>query len=158
MKKNILIFFTIVVFASCTSGPPPSPERESWEVIIDSIPWENRIIGDVTNSIIDDVPISMLTIPNELSNIMYDNGYLYVNSTYLKNDIDEHVYELKKENATYYPDDDTFAFAGEFYPDGSSIWLVFSTDKDYALYMGPEDINNGQYNLSRTTLKPSSAS
>jgi hypothetical protein len=155
MKKNSLIFFSILLIASCISVPPP--EKESWQVILDSIPWENRIIGDVSNRIIDNVPISMLSIPNDLSNVLYDYGYQYVNSTYLKAEIEEQVYELKKEHATYYTDDDTFAFAGEFFPDGSSIWLVFSKDKDYALYMGPEDINNGKYNLSRTTLKPDSA-
>jgi hypothetical protein len=129
---------------SCTSKPP---DKEFWQVILDSIPWENKISGYVS--------MGMLTIPDELINVMYDNGYQYVNSTYLKEDIDEHIYELKKENVSYDAFDDTFVFEGEFYPDESNIWLVFSKDKNYPLYMGPEDINSGKYNLSRTMLKDS---
>ena len=105
MKKIILIFFIVLLFASCTSAPP----KESWEVILDSIPWENRIIGAVS--------MEANTIPNELSAVLYDYGYLYVNSSYLKEESDEHVYELKRENAQYYPDDDTFVFTGEFIPE-----------------------------------------
>jgi hypothetical protein len=139
MKKNIFIFFTILLFASCTSAPP---EMESWEIILDSIPWEDRIIGVVS--------MSTNTIPNELSNVLYEYGYRYVNSSYLKEEIEEHIYELKRENAAYYSDDDTFVFAGKFFPDDSTIWLVFSKDKDYPLYMGPEDLS--QYNLIKTIL------
>jgi hypothetical protein len=144
MKKNIFIFFTILLLASCKSTRPP----EFWQIIIDSIPWEDRIIGYVS--------MGALTVPDGLSSIMYDNGYLYVNSTYLKEELEEHIYELKRENTTYYSDDDTFVFAGEFYPDGSNIWLVFSKDENYSLWMGPNDINDGKYNLGRTKLTKSS--
>jgi hypothetical protein len=126
----------------------PAVEKKPWEEILDEIPWdaEYRIVGSVEA----DVP----TLPPELFSVMYKYGYQYVNSTHKKwqtgeADMVEYLYEVKREGASYDPDDDTFMFIGEFSPDETHIWLIFSKESDYELFAEPDETNKKAYSFNR---------
>jgi hypothetical protein len=113
----------------------PPVETPAWEQILDEVPWENRLAGNVEEDV--------NTIPDDLFSVMYGYGYQYVNSAYTarqKNEsgIADTIYELTRENTSYDPDDDTFMFVGEFYPDETNIWLLFSKENN-DVFVGPDD-------------------
>jgi hypothetical protein len=148
---RVLVGILLCILAACTSAPEVPPvEKPFWELILDEIPWDNRIVG----SVIEDENI----LPDDMFSVLYKYGYQYVNSTHQVQRKDgqepeERIYELKRENASYDPSDDTFVFIGEFYPDESHIWLIFSKDEDYALYAGPSNLGGQEYRYSRVKAK-----
>ncbi|GHT96155.1 hypothetical protein FACS1894141_5990 [Spirochaetia bacterium] len=138
----------LCILAACASAPEiPEPEipviaKPFWETILDDIPWENRISGNVAADV--------HTLPDDLFSVMIRYGYRYVNATYKIRQEDalgiiDNIYELKREDASYDESDDTFMFVGEFYPDEENIWLIFSKESDYALFAEPDELNKKDY-------------
>jgi hypothetical protein len=118
--------------------------------MLDEIPWENRIIGSVAEDVNN--------LPDEVFRVMYSYGYQYVNSTHkiLQKDgpeTEERIYELRREDASYDPTDDTFMFIGEFYPDETNIWLIFSKESDYDLFAEPDELHKEEYRHIRVQGK-----
>jgi hypothetical protein len=141
----------VCILTGCASAPEiPVIEKPFWEQILDEIPWEDRIVGNVVGEV--------NYLPDDMFSVLYKYGYQYANSTHQAQrrdgfEIVERIYELKREYASYDPSDDTFVFIGEFYPDESNIWLVFSKDENYALFAGPEDMGDEEYRYIRVSGK-----
>jgi hypothetical protein len=141
----------LCILTGCASVPEiPLVEKPLWEQILDEIPWENRIVGNV----VEDENY----LPDDMFSVLYKYGYQYVNSTHQIHrkdglEMGERIYELERENASYDPSDDTFIFIGEFYPDESNIWLIFSKDENYDLFAGPESLEGEEYRYSRVRGK-----
>ncbi|GHV74777.1 hypothetical protein AGMMS49940_20790 [Spirochaetia bacterium] len=146
-----LVGILLCILTGCASAPKiPTVEKPLWEQILDEIPWEKRIVGYIAED--------ENNLPADMFGIMYKYGYQYVNSTHQAErkeglEIRERIYELDRENAFYDPSDDTFVFIGEFYPDLSKIWLVFSTDENYDLFAGPESLEGEEYRHIRVIGK-----
>jgi hypothetical protein len=142
----------LCILTGCASSPKnpvieqPVIEPPLWERILDEVPWENRILGSI------DADVNNL--PDNLLSIMYGYGYRYVNSTHKIRQEDgletgDNIYELKRDNASYDPGDDTFMFIGEFFPDAANIWLIFSKDSEYELFATPTEIDKAEYRFIR---------
>jgi hypothetical protein len=122
-------------------------KKSDWEKILDEIPWENRMTGSVVGD--------ENNLPDDIFSVLYRHRYQYVNSSHKilrqqdGREITESIYELKRENASYDPNDDTFVFIGEFYPSESNIWLVFSKDENYELFIGPDGMDKKEYKFIR---------
>ncbi|GHU84888.1 hypothetical protein FACS189473_3150 [Spirochaetia bacterium] len=140
------------ILIGCASTPEvPVIEKTQWEKILDEIPWENRILGSAMGD--------ENNLPDDLFSVLYGYGYQYVNSTHkirLEDELAarESIYEIKREDASYDESDDTFMFAGEFYPDGANIWLIFSKDKDYELFAEPDENNKKDYRRIKVSGMP----
>jgi hypothetical protein len=141
----------LCILTGCASAPEtPLTEKPLWEQILDEIPWENRIVGSVV--------LDENILPDDMFRVMYKYGYQYVNSTHQAErkdglEIGERIYELERGYASYDPSDDTFVFIGVFYPEESNIWLVFSKDKNYELFAGPESLVGEEYRYIRVSGK-----
>ncbi|GHU60675.1 hypothetical protein FACS189445_0670 [Spirochaetia bacterium] len=140
---RLLVGILLCILIGCASAPEiPVIEKPLWEKILDEIPWEDRIVGSVV--------AEETILPEDMFSVMYKYGYQYANSTHQVDrkeglEIGERVYELEREYAFYDPSDDTFLFIGEFYPDESNIWLLFSKDENYELYAGPISLEGEEY-------------
>jgi hypothetical protein len=149
---RFLVGILLLILTGCASAPKSPPvEKLLWERILDEIPWKNRIVG----SVVAEVNI----LPDDMFSVMYKYGYQYVNSTHQVQrkdglEVGERVYELERENASYDSNDDTFVFIGEFYPDESNIWLVFSKEENYELFAGPESLEGEEYRYIKVSGKP----
>jgi hypothetical protein len=138
--KRIVFFCLILV--GCASQKISKP---FWEEILDSIQWDDTVTGYISGE--------TNVLPEDMFRIMYNNGYKFVNSTHKADgEAEDQVYALERERASYDPSDDTFVFIGTFYPTEAPIWLIFSKDEDYALYLGPVD-NEKEYRHIRISGK-----
>jgi hypothetical protein len=136
----------LFILSGCTSSP--AVEKPLWERILDEVPWKNRIVGSIETD--------NNSLPDDLFRVLYKYGYHYVNSTHKIRlegglEMEYSVYEIKREGASYDPDDDTFMFVGEFIPDEANIWLIFSKESDYALYAEPDETNKKEYRFIRVS-------
>jgi hypothetical protein len=133
MKK--LTFFCLLLVGCATQ----KIETPFWEKILNSIPWEQA------GYIFEGTPY----LPEDMFQILYENGYKFVNSTHkpdnVVEELGENAYVLDKNKASYDPLDDTFSFTGKLYPSEAPIWLIFSKDENYALYLGPIDENEKDF-------------
>jgi hypothetical protein len=138
----------LYILTSCAAAPKiPAPEdpvgeRPFWEKILDEVPWKNRIVGSIEADV--------NSLPNDLFKVMVKYGYRYALSTHKLRQEDgqgtgERFYEFKRENVIWYEEDDTFLFIGEFFPDESTIWLLFTKDEKYEDYAGPRNRNDKEY-------------
>ncbi|GHV31294.1 hypothetical protein AGMMS4952_19750 [Spirochaetia bacterium] len=144
-----MVGILLCILIGCASTPKNPPVEEPfWEQILNEIPWGNRIVGSVL--------AEENILPDDMFMVMYKYGYQYVNSTHQIErkdglEIGERIYELEREYASYDSSDDTFVFIGEFYPDESKIWLVFSKDADYELFAGPGSLEGEEYRYIRVS-------
>jgi hypothetical protein len=143
----------LFILSGCASAPEvpvledPVIEIPFWEIILDEIPWEDRMVGNIV--------ADENTLPPEMFSVMYGHGYQYVNSTYKTRQEDApeigDLYELKRENVSYDPFDDTFMFIGEFLSDEANLWLIFSKERDYELFAEPDALNKAAYTFTKVS-------
>jgi hypothetical protein len=147
MKKYVIFFSTLVLFG-CVSAPEPEPDYPAIQTnpieILDLIPWEDGRLDEVN------------AVPLGIIKVLYHYNYKYINFTQSKLQEGDTLFVVPysiftRSDASYDDSDDTFLFYGRFYPPESSnevsegvmyrdIWLVFSQEEKYKLFMIPNNI------------------
>jgi hypothetical protein len=147
--KPCVIILSIFVLFGCVSGPKPEvfPVIQSSPIeILDLISWEDGTLFEVN------------AVPVNIIKVLYNYNYKYLNYTQsiLQNEdggIEGPFSVYTRSDASYDDSDDTFLFHGKFYPSESldedseitvsvyrDIWLVFSQEEDYKLFMIPNKL------------------
>jgi hypothetical protein len=129
MKKLAIV---CLLFVGCVSTQEKTA-APFWKQVLDSIPWDNEQSAEIIDG--------TLHVPDDISQVMFENGYTLVHSTHkTSEDAEEMIYYvLDKNKAAYDMRDNTFIFIGKLLPNEAPIWLIFSNDAQYALFADPDD-------------------
>ena len=148
---GILLILSTLLGAGCASqpveAPPPAVVIVNAIEILDLIPWEDGALFEIN------------PVPNNIIKLLYTYGYKYINLTQSMLEYGDTVFEgplsiFTRIDAIYDDSDDTFVFQGKFYPDEEGaityrdIWLLFSREENYRLFLDPKNIKTEKESLT----------